>query len=53
LEIVDNDWGWVGIDWIEKGAPVLASFALWEWMLFVFLMVYIVLLISMSPEKIE
>jgi hypothetical protein len=53
LEVVDNDWGWVGIDWIENGGPVLASFALWEWMLFVFLMTYIVLLISMTPEKIQ
>lgn len=31
LEITPNEWGWVGLDWIGTGAPVLASFAVWEW----------------------
>lgn len=53
LEIVPNDWGWVGIDWIEKGAPVLASFALWEWIAFMSLLVYIILLVDMTPEIME
>jgi hypothetical protein len=53
LEVVPNDWGWVGIDWIGTRAPVLASFALWEWALFIALLVYLVLLIKLIPEKVE
>ena len=53
LEVVDNDWGWVGIDWIGTGAPVLASFAVWEWMIFIFLLFYIYILIKVTPETVE
>jgi len=53
VAVVPNNWGWVDIDWIEKGAPVLASFALWEWILYFMLLFYLVLLIEMIPEHVE
>jgi len=52
LELVENDWGWVGIEWIELGAPVLASFALWEWTLFICLLTYLVILFKITPDQI-
>ncbi|MHA1791355.1 MAG: hypothetical protein ACTSVI_01840 [Promethearchaeota archaeon] len=49
VELIDNDWGWVGLDWIDKGAPVVFSFALWEWILFLSQMTYLVLLSLSIP----
>jgi succinate dehydrogenase hydrophobic anchor subunit len=53
VSAVPNDWGWTGLQWITKGAPVLASFALWEWTTFIFILIYFALLIKMIPEQIE
>ncbi len=53
VEVTPNDWGWTGLDWIEKGAPVLASFALWEWIVLVSLLTNLLLLVAMIPETVQ
>jgi hypothetical protein len=52
MEVIPNDWGWPGIDWIEKGAPVVLSFALWEWVMFVSIIIDMALFGYLVPETI-
>nr|MDO8118966.1 hypothetical protein [Candidatus Sigynarchaeota archaeon] len=53
LEIIPNDWGWVGIEWIAEGAPVILSFALWEWLLLVSIMVFLIMLVYLTPDEVK
>ncbi len=53
LEIIPNDWGWVGIEWIAEGAPVILSFALWEWLLLVSIMIFLVLFVYLTPDDVK
>lgn len=49
---INNPWGWVSIDWIDKGAPVLLSFALWEWALMGCIVVHILLMAVFTPDEV-
>lgn len=53
LEVVDNNWGWVGIEWVEMGISPLLSFALWEWLLVIFLLIYLPMLVMMIPVEVQ
>ena len=52
LEVVDTGLGWVSLDWITEGGSPLLSFALWEWVLFVAVIAYMILLAVLVPQEI-
>lgn len=52
-ELALKDLGWTGLNWIDAGAPVLASFALWEWIVLFSILTNLLLLVAMIPEKVE
>jgi hypothetical protein len=47
------DLDWVGIEWAELGISPLASFAFWEWAAVICLLIYFVLIIQATPERVE
>lgn len=47
----DSSWGWVGLDWLANGVPVILSFALWEWVLLAAILVYLVVLAAVTPAE--
>ncbi|MHA1369065.1 MAG: hypothetical protein ACTSRA_05030 [Promethearchaeota archaeon] len=53
ISVVENDWGWVGLEWIELGVPVVLSFALWEWLLLIAIVTYMILFSIAVPENVE
>lgn len=48
-----SDLDWVGIEWAELGISPLISFAFWEWVAVLCLLIYFVLIIQATPERVE
>ncbi len=42
-----------GFDWMLNGLPYILSFGVWEWILYMFLNVHLILSICMMPENVE
>jgi hypothetical protein len=53
IAIVKPSWGYVGIQWItSQQVPVVMSLAFWEWLMFVDIIMFVVLLAVMVPETV-
>ena len=51
--LVPNTWGWVGLQWITEGVPVIASIAMWMWLVYVMNWIYVILMTFMIPDHVE
>ncbi|HME56327.1 MAG TPA: hypothetical protein VKM55_29275 [Candidatus Lokiarchaeia archaeon] len=52
IAIVNPPWSWTGFSWIAMGVPPWMSFAFWEWLLFVAVLAFVVMLAIMVPENV-
>ena len=54
IAIIKPPWGYTGIQWITSyQVPAVMSLAFWEWLMFIGIILFIVLLAIMVPENVQ
>lgn len=52
LYVTQADLGWVGPEWRERGVPLFLSFAVWQWLTGVGVLLYLPLIAALLPAEV-